>query len=125
MKGVQSACGATAHAVTKVMVLVQDECDKIAATAKDYRDPSIVIEDARTEVAEVLDAVKAKLLNSHAKILAEAVKISAWQFNQLVMMRRYYFGFLFHKPLIIFGYVGVNTSSRLLKPRMQELCARN
>ena len=88
MKGVQSACGASAAAITGVLVQIQDECEKLSLTAKDYRDPNITIEEPRMEMAEVLDAIKSKMMNSFAKSLAEAVKMTAWQFNQLLMMRR-------------------------------------
>ena len=88
MKQSQNACGAAAAATAKVLVDIQDECEKLAATAKDYRDPQIEIHDPRSEMAEVLDAIKRTMMNGMAKTLSEALKISAWQFNQLIQLRR-------------------------------------
>ena len=88
MKASQNACGAAAAATAKVLVEIQDECEKLAATAKDYRDPQIEIHDPRSEMAEVLDAIKRTMMNGMAKTLAESLKISAWQFNQLIQLRR-------------------------------------
>ena len=88
MKQSQNACGAAAAATAKVLVEIQDECEKLAATAKDYRDPQIEIHDPRSEMPEVLDAITRTMMNGMAKTLSEALKISVWQFNQLIQLRR-------------------------------------
>ena len=88
MKNIQNACGASAAATAKGLVDIQDECEKIAATVKDYRDPQIMIEDPRSEMGEVLDAIKRIVMNGIAKTLSEALKIHAWALNQLLMLRR-------------------------------------
>ena len=83
-----SACGAAGAASTKVLTQLQDENEKLMETAKDYRNPDIVIPDSRSEMADILDAVRGKLMNDLAKTLSDSVKINAWQFNQLLLMRR-------------------------------------
>eukprot|EP00092_Neocalanus_flemingeri_P021070 GFUD01022828.1.p1 GENE.GFUD01022828.1~~GFUD01022828.1.p1 ORF type:complete len:460 (-),score=104.28 GFUD01022828.1:158-1537(-) len=88
MKSVQSGCGASAAAATKSLAMLQEECDKLNDTAKDFRNPDVVITDSRGEMADVLDAVRHKLLSDLAKTIADAVKLNAWQFNQITMMRR-------------------------------------
>ena len=88
MKAVQNAVGASAACTTRVLVDIQDECEKLTSTAKDYRDPSVEIQDPRSEMAAVLDAIRNTMMNSFAKMLSDAVKMSAWQFNQLLQMRR-------------------------------------
>ena len=88
MKSVQSACGAAAAATTKSLAMMQDECDRLNQTAKDFRNPNVVIGDSRTEMADMLDVVRQKLLTNLAKTMADAVKMQAFQFNQLSMMRR-------------------------------------
>ena len=91
LKLVQSASGSTAAATTKVLVQLQDECEKLSATAKDYRDPSVAISDPRVEMAEILDAIKKKMMAEWAKILSDAVKMNAWQFTQILLLRRFVF----------------------------------
>ena len=88
MKLIMSACGAAGAASTKVLTQLQDENEKLMETAKDYRNPDIVIPDSRSEMADILDAVRGKLMNDLAKTLSDSVKINAWQFNQLLLMRR-------------------------------------
>ena len=80
-----SACGAAGAASTKVLTQLQDENEKLMETAKDYRNPDIVIPDSRSEMADILDAVRGKLMNDLAKTLSDSVKINAWQFNQLLL----------------------------------------
>jgi hypothetical protein len=72
-------------------VEIQDECEKLVATAKDYCDLQVAIEEPRIEMADVLDAIRCKMMNSFAKVLSEALKMSAAQFNQLLMTRRLIF----------------------------------
>ena len=88
MKSVQRACGAAAAATTKSLAMMQDECDRLNQTAKDFRNPNVVIGDSRTEMADMLDVVRQKLLTNLAKTMADTVKMQAFQFNQLSMMRR-------------------------------------
>ena len=88
MKSVMSACGAAGAAATKVLTQLQDENEKLLETAKDYRNPDIDIPDSRSEMADILDAVRNKLMNDLAKTLSDAVKLSAFMFNQLLLMRR-------------------------------------
>ena len=88
MKTVQSACGATAAASTKILVKLQDECECLANTAKEYRDPELIIADPRNEMADILDAIRQKLMTDWAKIISDSVKMTAWQYNQILMMRR-------------------------------------
>lgn len=97
MKSVMSACGAAGAAATKVLTQLQDENEKLLETAKDYRNPDIDIPDSRSEMADILDAVRGKLMNDLAKTLSDAVKLNAFQFNQLLLMRRcvkFYFSLL-------------------------------
>ena len=88
MKLIMSACGAAGAASTKVLTQLQDENEKLMETAKEYRNPDIVIPDSRSEMADILNAVRGKLMNDLAKTLSDSVKINAWQFNQLLLMRR-------------------------------------
>ena len=88
MKTVQSACGATAAASTKILVKLEDECESLANTAKEYRDPELIIADPRNEMVDILDAIRQKLMTDWAKIISDSVKMTAWQYNQILMMRR-------------------------------------
>ena len=101
MKSVMSACGAAGAAATKVLTQLQDENEKLLETAKDYRNPDIDIPDSRSEMADILDAVRGKLMNDLAKTLSDAVKLNAFQFNQLLLMRRCV------KVLFFFTYINL------------------
>ena len=88
LKALQNAVGAGAAATAQVLTKFQDESDILVATAKDYRDTAICIEDPRQEAALIMDILRAKMLNEWGKTLSDQVKISAWIFNQLLMLRR-------------------------------------
>jgi hypothetical protein len=91
MKGVQAAVMLLLQPLTNFFVDIQDECEKLVATAQDYCDPQVAIEEPRIEMADVLDTIRCKMMNSFAKVLSEAVKMSAAQCNQLLIMRRLIF----------------------------------
>ena len=46
------------------------------------------MEDPRQETAIIMDILRNKILNEWGKILADQVKMSAWIFNQLLLLRR-------------------------------------
>ena len=86
MKSFMSACGAAGAAATKVLTQLQDENENLLKLPH-YRNPDIIL-DLRSEMADTLDAVLGKRMNDLAKTLSDSVKLNAWQFNQLLLMRR-------------------------------------
>jgi len=88
LKSFQNATGAVASAATHLLTKVQDECDNLLQTAKDYRDPNVSIEDPRNEAAMIMDVIRDRLINDWAKVMADQVKMLAWIFNQLLVTRR-------------------------------------
>ena len=96
MKSSQHAAGAAGAAATHLLTKMQDECDNLLATAKDYRDPAVDIPNPREEAATIMEILKSKLMDSWAKIVADQTKIVAWLFNHLLLMRRYEFNFILY-----------------------------
>ena len=91
LKASQNGSGAAAAAATHLLTKIQDESDKLLQTAKDYRDAAVVVADPRQEAAQIMDMVRTTMMDDWAKVLADQVKIIAWQYNQLLMLRRYIF----------------------------------
>ena len=46
------------------------------------------VEDPRQEAATIFEILRNKILNEWGKTLADQMKLSAWLFNQLLLMRR-------------------------------------
>ena len=84
----QHADGAAAAAGTNLLTKIQDECDVLGTTAKDYRNPSIEISDPRLEAALILEILKERLMNDWAKVVSDQVKIIGRLFNNLLSLRR-------------------------------------
>merc|ERR1719318_736222 len=88
LKVCQNTVGGAAAASAQVLTKFQDEADILLATAKDYRDPAVCVEDPRQEVAMIMDILCSKMLNEWGKTLSDQVNMSAWVFNQLLLLRR-------------------------------------
>ena len=58
----QHADGAAAAAGTNLLTKIQDECDVLGTTAKDYHNPSIEISDPRLEAALIMEILKERLM---------------------------------------------------------------
>ena len=46
------------------------------------------MDDPRQEAAIIMDILRSKMLNEWGKILSDQVKMSAWLFNQILLLRR-------------------------------------
>ena len=78
------------------------KCKDLADTAKEYRDGSVLIEDPREEAAQIFEALRDTLMSTWAPDLSDLTKITAAQYNSMLLSRRY--GCLFNALSWIANY---------------------
>ena len=87
LKSSQNAAGTAGAAATYLLSKIQDECNNLQVTFKDYRDPAVEIVDPRLEASQIMEILKGKLMDGWAKVVSDQVKLVAWLFNQLLLLR--------------------------------------
>ena len=69
--------------------LLLGKCKDLLDTAKEYRDGAVQIEDPREEAAQIFEALRDTLMTMWAPDLSDLTKITAAQYNSMLLSRRY------------------------------------